>query len=178
MNNKNKNTINNRKKGFTLIEIVVILFIFSIGIMSSLSLAIRSSYLQNNKKNVITAIFLASEGLEIMKNVRDSNIILGRDYDDWTGDGSVGIGENFYKVDFNSLLPTPINSIDEAVLQTESSLGLYLHDGISEDSIFKRMITVVAEDSESSFIESWVSWESRGDVYNYKLETILYDPSF
>ncbi len=172
MNKKNKKT-----KGFTLIEIVVILFIASVGIISSLSLAVRSAYFQNVKRDVISTIFLSAEGLELMKNVRDTNIILGRKYDDWTGEGSVGLGTNLYKVDYYQLTPEIISSIDDAVLQQKST-GFYLHDLEEENSIFKRLITVTADDSDKSKIESWVSWENGGNTYHYKLETVLYDLSF
>ncbi|MDD3711473.1 MAG: type II secretion system protein [Patescibacteria group bacterium] len=162
------------KKAFTLIEIIIILFVASVGIMASLSLAIRSSYFQNVRKDVITVTFLANEGLDLMKNIRDTNIIMDRAYDDWDGTGSVGVSQNFYKVDYYSLIATSVASIDETVLQQNDD-GFYLYDSEEDDSIFKRMITTTAETTASTSVEVHIQWENRGNTYDYNLETILYD---
>jgi type II secretory pathway pseudopilin PulG len=164
----------NNKKAFTLVEIIIILFVVSIGIMASLSLIIRSSYFQNVRKELLTATFLANEGLDLMKNIRDTNIIMERDYDDWSGTGSVGVSQNFYIVDYTSLLATSVASIDDAVLQ-QTEGGFYLHDVLEEDSVYSRFITTTAETTASTSVEVHVQWKNRGNTYDYKLETILYD---
>lgn len=168
--NKNK-----KKSAFTLIEVVVILLISSLGIMASLSLAIRSAYFQNIKKDLVTVIFLASEGAEIMANIRDTNIITERDYNDWEWLGSYN-GVTDYTVDYSTLLGSAVSSVDETVLQQNVS-GFYLHDTDYEDSIFSRMIVVQTED-DYTVVESKVDWQNRGNSYNYVVETILYDLSF
>ncbi|PKM91794.1 hypothetical protein CVU82_01130 [Candidatus Falkowbacteria bacterium HGW-Falkowbacteria-1] len=163
-------------RGFTLMEVVVILFVLSVGILAILSLARRSSYFQSVKKNLIVASYLSQEGIELMKNIRDTNIILEDSYDNWDGFSSAGVGEFTYKVDFFTLLATTCPSIDEAVLQNDKD-GFFGHIKDGEDSIFKRLITVRAETSSSTTVESWVEWTERGQTYDYKLETILYDLS-
>jgi type II secretory pathway pseudopilin PulG len=172
-----KNNLKNiNKKGFTLIEVIIILFISTVGIAASLSLALRSAYFQSVQKDLLGVVFLANEGLELMTNFRDTNMIIGNDYDDWTGFGSAGIGENLYKVDYYTLSATSTESIDTAILQ-QDSIGFYTHS-TSTDSIFKRLITARAETSASTTLEAWIKWNRRGEDYNYKLETILYDLSF
>lgn len=168
---------NNKKNGFTLIEVLAILFIFSIGIMAALSLAIKSSYFHNAKKDLVNSAFLANEGLELMINIRDTNIILGQYYDDWDLLGSVGISKNYYSVDYYSLIASSTTSIEQSVLQQDNT-GFYLHNNDYNDSIFSRLITTKADSLASSSIESWVQWKNRDKVYNYKIETILYDLSF
>lgn len=167
-----------KKTGFTLIEIIIILFIASIGIISSLSLAVRSAYFQNVKKDLITAVFLSTEGLELAKNVRDTNIINDLDYDDWLGEGSVGMGERIYTIDYNSLSFSDIGTSKQDLFINNA--GLYWHTNEGEESIFDRLITITAEGEDwedYSIIESWVSWKNRGNTYDFKLQTILYDLS-
>ncbi len=168
---KNKN----KKLAFTLMETVVILFVLSVGTLSVISLVRKSFYFQSVKKNLIIASYLSQEGLELMKNIRDTNIILGLDYDNWDGVSSAGIGEHTYKVDYYSLLATTCPSIDRAVLQKDNDF--FRHSTSTQDTIFKRLITVRAETLASTTIESWVSWTDRGQTYEYKLETVLYDLS-
>ena len=172
----NKN-IFRTKVAFSLVEVVVILFISSIGIMATLSLAVRSVYLQNAKKDLTTAIFLANEGLDLVTNIRDTNMIMGLDYDNWDGLGSVGVGQNLYTVDFFTLLASSTTSIDDAFLQEDSD-GFFLHDDSFDDTVFSRLITIDAETSASSSIESWVRWRSRGNVFDYKVSSVLYDLSY
>lgn len=169
--NINKNI---NKKAFTLIEVIIILFVVSVGIMASLSLVIRSSYFQNVRKDLVTATFLANEGVDLMTNVRDTNIIMGRDYDNWDGLGSVGVSENFYTIDYVTLIATSTTDINTAILQQNSD-GFYLHDSNETNSPFKRLIITNASTTASTSVEVHVQWSSRGNTYDYKLETILYD---
>ena len=130
-----------KKTAFSLIEVIMILFIASVGIMAALSLAIRSAYFQQAKKELGAAMFLANEGLEIMRNIRDTNVITSSSYDNWTGTGSPGNGVHLYKVDYATLLATTTTSIDTAVLQQSTSTDFYLHNSSFPNSIFSRLIT-------------------------------------
>jgi competence protein ComGC len=170
MKKKSKN-----KKAFTLMETVVILFVLSVGLLSLMSLVRKSLYFQSVKKNLVVASYLSQEGIELMKNIRDTNIILDLDYDLWDGISSAGVGEYTYKVDYYSLIATSCPSIDQAILQNDG--GFFRHLDGGEDTIFKRLITVRAETLASTTVESWVSWTDRGQNYDYKLETVLYDLS-
>ncbi len=175
----NKKNIKFKKaKAFTLAEVIIILFIASIGIISSLGLAVKSSYFQNVKKDLLGVAFLSHEGLELMINLRDTNVIMNKDYDNWDSISSLGIAQAEYFIDYYSLIASSsVSGIDGTVLQQDSN-GFFVHNNSYPDSIFKRMISVNAETNSSTTIESWVQWNNRGKTYDYKLETILYDLSF
>ena len=71
MRNNNKN----KKKGFTLIETLVAISMLAISIaavMSAIQLSVRSTAFS---KSEVTAKFLAEEGVESIRNLRDKNII-------------------------------------------------------------------------------------------------------
>ena len=170
------NILNKKSKAFTLMEVVVILFVLSIGILSVISLMRRSLQFKSLERNLVIATYLSQEGIEVIKNIRDTNIILGLDYDNFDGFGSAGIGTSTYKVDYYGLLATSSISIDDSILQFDNN-GFFRHLESGENSIFKRLITVRAETTASTSIESWVRWSEKGQNYDYKLETILYDLS-
>lgn len=166
---------NSRKKtAFSLIEVIMVLFIASVGIIAALSLAVRSANFQQSKKELGTAMFLANEGIEIMKNIKDTNIILGREYNIWDGSTIPSNGVRFYQVDYANLVAVDVASINDSVLQQDSLSGFFSHDTFLPDSIFSRLITITTSD-DSSEVESWVRWKSRGNVFDYKVSTIFYD---
>lgn len=61
------------KKWFSIIEIMIWIFIFSIGIVSVYSLIISTLELNDYNKNYIIAANLAREQVELVRNIRDSN---------------------------------------------------------------------------------------------------------
>lgn len=62
-------------KWFSIIEILVWIFIFSIGLVSVMVLIISTGNMNSYSKNSIIASNLARESLEIVKNVRDTNYL-------------------------------------------------------------------------------------------------------
>lgn len=71
---------NVNKKAFTLVEIIVAFSVLVLVILASTNLLV--SIIRSNTENVNTLIAfgLAQEGLEGMRNVRDSNWLLGADF--------------------------------------------------------------------------------------------------
>ncbi len=65
----------NNQAGFTLIETLVALTIITIGIIGPLTLLQRSLNATVYAKEKVTAIFLAEDALEYLKNVRDSDAL-------------------------------------------------------------------------------------------------------
>ncbi|HPT08381.1 MAG TPA: prepilin-type N-terminal cleavage/methylation domain-containing protein [bacterium] len=174
-----KINIKNNKQAFTLIEIVLILIITSIGLTAILSLASKSINFNNVKKNMFTAMFLSEEGLGLMTNIRDTNMIISNYYNDWDNLGQTATsGSNYYKVDYYSLIATSTTGISETNLWQDEA-GFYSHSSTSSStaSIYNRMITVNSFTASSS-IESLVEWTGQGNDYDFKLSTVLYDLSF
>ena len=66
-----------RKKGFTLIEILVVIFIFGVGILAVLNVLTKSLGYFDAISMRTKATLLAKEGLEIAYTIRDSNIEQG-----------------------------------------------------------------------------------------------------
>lgn len=60
-------------KGFTLLEVLMAVIIFAIGIVSAMTLAFSDLNKTKNNYNKIRAAHLAREGVELIRNIRDSN---------------------------------------------------------------------------------------------------------
>ncbi len=61
------------KKGFTLVELIISLGVFSAGIMSAFTLALAGLNTSKDNHARLQAVNLAREGIELVRNERDSN---------------------------------------------------------------------------------------------------------
>ena len=62
-----------KEKGFTIIELVISIFILSIGIVGIFNALSIITILTSDSGDRLTATYLAQEGMEIVRNVRDTN---------------------------------------------------------------------------------------------------------
>jgi prepilin-type N-terminal cleavage/methylation domain-containing protein len=64
--------IHTTKKGFTLLETLIAIAILTVAIGAAFGVAQKSLITASNSKNQTTAFFLAAEGLELVRDVRDN----------------------------------------------------------------------------------------------------------
>ena len=83
------------KKGFSLIEILVVFFIVSVSLLGVLSLLIQNIQVQSINKNNLIASSLSQEGVELIRQVRDSNWRDGLPFETSLADGS-------YQIDYQT----------------------------------------------------------------------------
>ncbi|MBU0667717.1 prepilin-type N-terminal cleavage/methylation domain-containing protein [Patescibacteria group bacterium] len=112
---KNKNL----RKGFTLPEVIVAMAVLTLVIFTATNLVV--SIIRSNAENVrtLTAYGLAQEGLEAVRNMRDSDWLLGARFngklgafqkDIWGDAFPDGMGEDgYYTVSLGSLVRSPIS---------------------------------------------------------------------
>lgn len=111
------------KKGFTLPEVIVAMTVLSLVIFTATNLVVQ--IIRSNTQNIDTMVAygLAQEGLEGMRNIRDSNWLLGAEFNGDLGQnvlnqwGAVLPQQQdevrFYKIDLDKLDSQP-NVIDRS----------------------------------------------------------------
>ena len=65
----------NKKSGFTLVETLVAVFILSLSIITMMTVLSSGISDTNYAKQKITATYLAQEGIEYMRNIRDDYVL-------------------------------------------------------------------------------------------------------
>ncbi|MDD4466729.1 MAG: hypothetical protein PHN91_02945 [Patescibacteria group bacterium] len=162
------------KPGFSLVEILAIFFIISLAMLGVVSLIIQNIQVQSINKNQLMAASLSQEGIELVRQIRDTNWLNGRDF-------AAGLSDGSYVSDFNQQSLIPTATVSDTRLYLDSD-GFYVLAAASlEPTIFKRQIFIerlpaTAEDlGEPLKVRSLVSWEVRGNPYRYELGTLLYD---
>lgn len=71
------NNIKNIKKWFTLIEVMIVIIVFSIGVLAVLKMIISNMSAMDSINKRTTATFLAKEGIALVYSMRDSNRLAG-----------------------------------------------------------------------------------------------------
>lgn len=65
-------------KGFSFIEVMMAIFLIVVGLVSAMSLLASSMNQTMDSRNQIAAGLLAQEGVELVRNLRDTNWVAGR----------------------------------------------------------------------------------------------------
>ena len=173
-------------KGFTIIELVISVFILSIAVVGIFSAFSVMNVLTSDTTDRLTATYLAQEGLEIVRNIRDTNWL---SMDDWGCVSSIidddtpcpvlwsdGLTEspdcsNGCKADYKTSM-SPFASVDKLYLNDE---GFYDHDISGAPTKFKREIIIkLLEDANGGLdhimkVVVRVSWDKKSTILNLPL---------
>lgn len=158
-------TVAKSNKGFTLIEVAVSVFVLVLGTMTIVGVMANSLKIINVASQTTIAANLSQEGIEVVRNIRDTNWVEGgASYDE-------GIGAGSYCVEYDD--SGPLGSCASNQLYWDGST--YNHGGAGRLTDFIRTINISSEtDSEDNDyirVISTVNW----DNFNVTTETHLYD---
>ncbi len=159
-------------KGFTVIELVLSIFVLSIAIIGSYNAFTIMDILTSNSSDRFTAAYLAQEGIEIIRNIRDTNWIEDEDWTTglWDGIADCSSGceyEADYKT-FGTLFP-----FDDNYLCFENDFYTLNPECSSENQTkFKRKITITPLDVPGGEIDNKdilkvsveVSWDEKSNI--------------
>lgn len=149
------------RRGQILIESIISITVLVVGLLGIFSVISQSLGLYRVGYEQYVAANLAGEGIEVVKNMIDSNII----------DGTVAWNKNLanngnFSVDYQSRL---LSSNFNSNLLYDSATGLYSYTSTptSSPSIFKRRIHITNIASGSGSVNeirvnSVVTWKTRG----------------
>lgn len=155
------------KKAFTLMEVIIAIAVITVALVVSIALISLSISGVRAGKPKIVATGVAQEGIEIVRNIRDSNwLSFKRKPSNWRD----GLAAGDYRVQYNraSLL-----SFTNRPLQIDSN-GFYQYD-TGSNTPFYRKITISHIGNNQIKIISEVTWQEKGKSYNIKAEDLLYN---
>lgn len=145
---------NKKKSGQLLVEAMIAISVMVVGLLGMFSLMSQSLGLYRVAYENYIAANLAAEGIEIVKNMIDANIILGGI--PWNqglaSDGNFGV-----QYDSRSLDAT----LQNKNLLYDTSTGLYNYTSGTATN-FKRVVTIKNVSIDEIQVNSTVTWKSRG----------------
>lgn len=161
-----------KKNGFTFLELIIAVLVFITGVLGTFLLAQHFIFSTQVSVSRLTASFLAQEGIEIVRNLRDENWLNDRNWNSGLGAGNWQSGYNDPDLDF---------------LQNDGRMflddnRLYSHDQTGAQTKFKRKITI--ESVDESFppdgitdylkVTVLVSWQEKAESYQLEVQENLY----
>ena len=87
-----KDKIKNIKKGFSIMEAVISVFVVAVGLTATVSLIVSGLNHSIDSRNYIIASQLAQEGVELVRNLRDNNWAVGNVSFDNSASGNFPVG--------------------------------------------------------------------------------------
>jgi type II secretory pathway pseudopilin PulG len=153
--------------GFTLLELIIAAFVIAVALIAAMSLIHRAVLGAQIASSRLTAAYLAKEGLEIVRNIRDSNWLEQRDDASVAWDKNLGTGN--WEADFNDFALIPYG---DRKLKIDG--GFYNYDS-GTDTDFKRAITITKPSSYILAVSVSITWEQRGVPYALSIQENLYD---
>ncbi len=190
--------IQNKKSGFSIIEVLIGMFIFSLWTISIYAIISSSVRINEYNKNYIIASNLAREQLELMRNNRDYNYeklqkfdqinppLLNQEnpLDDFS---NVFLDDTFYTIENNIwglTFPITIKQLSTSDVWDDETYRLCLDDKNMyiycpvwtsfKKTVFFKYIHIDKLDTNTLKITSKVIWKSRG-LHEFEVKTILAD---
>lgn len=157
-----------QKKGFTIIELLIVIFFISVGIIAVLITIQQTMAYAEASSFRLTAIYLAQEGIEIVRNIRDGNWLQEAAWDTNLDPGN-------WEADYQTQTLTAAYDGDFLLIDG----GFYNYSSGTLTS-FKRKITIEKQDLDEDAIDDQIKvtitvyWKVRGS-HEVSTEEILYN---
>ena len=141
-----------KNKGYILIEAIIAITIAVVGLLGIFSLLSRSLSLNRVVADRFVASYLAAEGIEIVKNLVDNNILAGKPW-------NAGLSSGSYEADYTDTGLVPASG---RFIKVNTETGAYGYAEMTP-TLIKRAITIRnSSDGEEITIGSRVNWTTRG----------------
>ena len=160
----------NKKKAFSIIEIMAVVFIIAIGMIGMMNLIGQSIRVQRLNEHTLIAYQLAQEGIEIVRVVRDNNW-LAEDSEDFINVMSPGS----YCLDYLDINLNPLSGACNLYLNSDN---FYVRSGENNiETPYSRLITIENHEGQDHAVNVLVkiSWDDVSGTFEYEAETKLYD---
>jgi putative endonuclease len=156
--------------GFTLIETITAIFILITGILALSSLISYFVSTSSISSQRLIAIYLTQEGIEIVRNLRDTNLLSGRSWNY----GLTSCSSGCYNFDYRSQsIPDNNNCSGKNFLNLINNF--YQCSDFSPINLQRKVTITQISNPEGLDVKVEVSWKERGRSHSLYNQTKLYN---
>jgi len=161
--------MNMRNAGFTVLETIVAISVVTVGAIGVFGLVTQSISLNRTSANQAVAVYLAQEGIELVRNIRDTNFLTLADPDDWDTNLTVCPGPDGCELDYDDIVPLAFANQKLLI-----DGGFYNYDTGNETPFVRRIITNQPHPNMLQ-VQVRVTWIEQGKEINVEASTELYN---
>lgn len=172
---------NKKNRGFTLIELTIAIFILVVAIVGVYNSFSTVVILTTGISSRLTATYLAQEGIEIVRNIRDNNWLNGRHWKtgllDMNTDCSSGC-EAYYRTGTSMDTRFGLTAFGDNYLNIKNNFYSYDETGDYYPTKFKRKITIIAPYplvGDVLKVIVLVTWKEKEETFNFQVGEYLYN---
>jgi len=155
------------KEGFTLMEAIVAIFVITAGLVGVLSLVSQTIASSTFSKDKLIASYLAQEGIEIVRNIRDTNWVTNAS---WT-DHLLMVSD--YRLDYQSS-DFPDSNCNLGPGNYLMYNGNFYSCQSGDDTKFTRKITITSFGDYINVLVL-VEWQEKGNPHKVETRENLYN---
>lgn len=164
-----------RKRGFTLIEVILAISVLTLAVGGIFTLIQQTLVVASISNSKLTAAYLAQEGMEIVRNIRDNNWLYQKRVNP-TISWKAGLTTGEYEASYDS---QTLNFYTDRNLYINGDNGFYTYidspDSNDIQTKFKRKITITEIGENTIDVSVNVAWQNRGKDYNIEVRENLYN---
>lgn len=168
-----------KNKGQGLLETIVAIGIILTGLVSSLTLVIFTLSASRQSADAIIASNLAWEGIEVVRNIRDSNYLAGVSWDAGLAGADTTAIAVFDEPTASWALNFTPNFLDDTAARMFRSSGVYLQNVSTPPGLATDFFRLIIIDPEGTVfrkrVASQVRWIERGVARSVIAETRIFD---
>ena len=162
-------------KGFTMVELIIVIAILSFGIIGIYSFSYPASILTSSFSLRLTAAYLAQDGLEIINNIRDNNVLSGKN---WSG--GFNVCDTGCELDYKT--GTSVEAAVNILKKYNNNFlninadGFYSYDTGSTTK-FKRKVTITQPSANTDIlkVDVLVTWDYNGQSFSFNTIGYIYN---
>lgn len=167
-----------KPKGFTLLETIVALALIVTAAAGPFTLATRGVFAAKFARSKLVALNLAQEGMELVRQMRDNNVLGGHDWRGLSGScpaRCTRLADGFYQPDvFTAANGSAPPIFSGAAMRFDEATGLYgQSSGVGTP--FARVVGISTPAADQMRVTSAVAWTESGIARQVRLEMVLYN---
>jgi type II secretory pathway pseudopilin PulG len=178
------------RRGQTLVEALIALSILTVGFVGIVTLLTRSFQLNRTTANDTQATYLASEGIEVAKNIIDYDVYYGLSQssstNDWGCSFELNAGQSAdYALEYDTTptqctkpMTIPQDTSDQLYFNPDTNLYVYSYDDFGTtptDFVRDVYLSVPIGSPDELDVQSTVTWSDGGISNTITLEDHFYN---
>lgn len=163
-----------KKNSFTILEVMLAIFVLTTAVGASFALIQQTLVAASISQSKLVAYYLAQEGIEIVRNIRDNNWLLQGS--NRTISWKNGLTNGVWEADYSNLTLSP-NLNRNLYIEGASGFYKYISSPLPGDveTSYKRTISITEIGDSALEVKTAVEWKERGRTHDIEVVDRLYN---